>query len=66
MSENFNDLLFAFREHLKVKNYSEASIDSYSYNLQRFFLHLEEKQIADVRHVNRQLLKDYQLQITKR
>jgi integrase/recombinase XerD len=66
MSENFTELLFSFKEHLKVKNYSEASIDSYCYNLQRFFLHLQEKQITDIRHVNRQLLKDYQLDITKR
>jgi integrase/recombinase XerD len=66
MRENFADLLFAFKEHLKVQNYSRASIDSYCYNLQRFFLHLEGKQITDIRQVSRQILKDYQLDITKR
>lgn len=61
----FADLLFAFKEHLKVKNYSPATIRTYSDYLQRFFSFLREKEIADIRQVSRQLLKDYQLKLTE-
>jgi len=61
----FADLLFAFKEHLRVKNYSPATIRTYSDYLQRFFSFLGRKEITDIRQVSRQLLKDYQLKLTE-
>jgi integrase/recombinase XerD len=66
MSDDFNDLLFGFREHLKVKNYSPMSISAYSGHLKRLFDYLDEKEITDIKRVTRDLLKDYQLKLTER
>jgi integrase/recombinase XerD len=65
MSDNFNYLLFSFREHLKVKNYSPMSIASYSGHLKGLFDYLREKEITDIKRVTRDILKDYQLKITE-
>jgi len=65
MSDEFNDLLFGFREHLKVKSYSPMSIASYSGHLKGLFDYLREKEIADIKRVTRDNLKDYQLKITE-
>jgi site-specific recombinase XerD len=65
MTNSFNDLLFGFREHLKVKNYSPMSIASYSGHLQGFFEYLREKEITDIKRVTRDILKDYQMKITE-
>jgi site-specific recombinase XerD len=61
---DFNKLLFSFKEHLKVKNYSPRSIEAYSYHLLGFFAHLESIGITDVKRVTRDVLQDYQLKIT--
>lgn len=66
MSDHFNDLLFGFREHLKVKNYSPMSITAYSGHLKGLFDYLQEKEITDIKRVTRDILKDYQLKITER
>jgi integrase/recombinase XerD len=66
MTNLFNDLLFGFREHLKVKSYSPMSIASYSGHLKGFFDYLREKGITDIKRVTRDNLKDYQLKITER
>jgi integrase/recombinase XerD len=66
MSDEFNDLLFGFREHLKVKNYSPMSIASYSGHLLGLFDYLQENEIIDIKRVSRDILKDYQLKITER
>jgi integrase/recombinase XerD len=65
MTNLFNDLLFGFREHLKVKNYSPVSISAYSDHLRGLFDYLKEKEIADIKRVTRDTLKDYQLKITE-
>lgn len=65
MTDPFTDLLFGFREHLRVKHYSPMSIKSYSQHLQGLFGYLEAQGIADIRQVTRAMLKDYQLQITE-
>jgi integrase/recombinase XerD len=61
----FNDLLFGFREHLKVKNYSPMSISAYSGHLKGLFDYLRENGITDIKRVTRDILKDYQLKITE-
>ena len=63
MSDDFNDLLFAFREHLRVKNYSPATISSYRDHLQGFFNYLREKEVTDLRRVTRDFLEGYQVKL---
>jgi integrase/recombinase XerD len=63
MSDDFNDLLFAFREHLRVKNYSPASISSYRDHLEGFCTYLRENDVGDLRRVTRDFLEGYQLKI---
>ena len=66
MTDNFNELLFGFKEHLKVKNYSKASIGHYTQtHLQGFFEYLRANNITDIRGVTRDILKAYQLKITE-
>jgi integrase/recombinase XerD len=65
MSNEFNDLLFGFREHLKVKNYSPMSIAAYSGHLKGLFEYLQEEETTDIKRVTRDTLKDYQLKITE-
>lgn len=62
---DFSDLLFAFKEHLKVKNYAKASITLYSQELENLFAYLREREITDLRQVSRHTLKDYQLKLTQ-
>lgn len=65
MTGGFNDLLFTFREHLKVRNYSVRTITAYSQQLQSLFDYLSGVPIADIRRVTRDMLKAYQLKITE-
>jgi len=62
----FDDLLFAFREHLRIKNYSPASIQSYSEHLHGFFAYLEEIGVRDVKRVTRDHLQAYRVRIGER
>lgn len=57
----FDDHLFGFREHLKVKSYSPASIKAYGSHLVMFLAYLGEKGVTDLRRVTRDVLRDYQL-----
>ena len=66
MSDAFNDLVFGFREHLKVKNYSLETISAYSDHLRGLFDYLRERGITDLKRVTRDLLRDYQVKITDR
>lgn len=65
ISSNYNELLSRFKEHLKVKNYSTASITAYSQHLHGFFEYVDKHNITDIRRINRNTLKDYQLNITE-
>lgn len=66
MTDNFNELLFGFKEHLKIKNYSKASISHYTEsNLQSFFEYLKESGITDIKRVTRDILNAYQLMLTE-
>lgn len=65
MSANLNKLFFEFKEHIKVKNYSPATVQSYSRNLQRFIDYLGEINTTDLKRVTRDILTDYQVNITE-
>jgi len=65
MSADFNDLLFSYTEHLKVKNYSLQTIEAYSSHLPAFFDQLKQKNITDIKRVTRDVLKDYQLKLAE-
>ncbi len=60
-----NDHLSGFIEHMKVKNYSPASIAVYTEHLPGLFAHLKEQGIADVKRVSRDHLQAYQVTITE-
>ena len=59
----FDDLLFAFREHLRVKSYSPASIATYTDYLRGFFAYLAEIAVGDIKRVTRDHLQAYRLQL---
>lgn len=60
MSDNLNHLLFAFNEHMKVKNYAKATVAEYSRELQKFIDHLRETGITDIKHVTKDVLMSFQ------
>ena len=64
MNPAFDDLLFSFTEHLKVKNYSPQTVLGYIGHLRYFLKHLAAIEVTDVRGVTRDLLRDYQAKIT--
>jgi len=61
----FDDLLFAFREHLRVKSYSPASIATYTDYLRGFFAYLGEIGVGDVKRVTRDHLQAYRLRLAE-
>jgi integrase/recombinase XerD len=63
---DFNELLFSFKEHLKIKNFSPATIAAYSgRHLLGFFDHLKDNGITDIKRVTKDIVKAYQLKITE-
>lgn len=62
---DFTDHLSGFTEHMKVKNYSPASIAVYSEHLPGLFAHLAEQGITEIKRVTRDHLQGYQLMITE-
>jgi len=63
---NFADLLSAYSEHLKIRNYAPSSIGHYTQHLHGFFAWLTENTIRDVKKITRGLLTDWQATITAR
>jgi integrase/recombinase XerD len=63
MSNNLNDLLFAFMEHMKVRNYAKASLTGYSRCLGQFLAYLRENDISDLKRVTRDTLTAYQVKL---
>jgi len=61
----FDDLLFAFREHLRVKSYSPASIATYTDYLRGFFAYLVEIGVKDAKRVTRDHLEVYRLRLAE-
>lgn len=61
----FDDLLFAFREHLRVKSYSPASIATYTDYLRGFFAYLEEIGVKAAKRVTRDHLEAYRLRLVE-
>jgi integrase/recombinase XerD len=60
-----NELLGSFTEHMKVKNYSPATMESYGHGLKAFLAHLESLGISDIKSVSRNILDDYQLKLAE-
>ncbi|MFQ5901636.1 MAG: tyrosine-type recombinase/integrase [Thermodesulfobacteriota bacterium] len=63
MSDNFNNLLFTFREYLKVKRYSLATIHTYTRELRALFRYFKGIGIKEIKRVTRDILKNYQVSI---
>jgi integrase/recombinase XerD len=63
MTDNLNDLLFAFIEHMKVRNYAKATLSGYSRYLKQFLDHLRANDITDLKKVNRDTLTAYQIKL---
>lgn len=61
----FDDLLFGFREHLRVTGYSPASIATYTEYLRGFFAYLEKTAVRDVKRVTRDQLQAYRLRLAE-
>lgn len=63
--DNINDHMFGFKEHMKVKNYSPATVKSYSQQLQGFLDYLKDIHSTDLKRVTGDTLKGYQLKLAK-
>jgi integrase/recombinase XerD len=63
MSDNLNELLFAFMEHMKVRNYAKATLTGYSRYLRQFLDYLRANDITDLKRVNRDTLTAYQVKL---
>lgn len=61
----FDQDFFGFREHMKVKAYSPATLKSYGEHLKVFFAYLEEIGVKDVARVTRDVLDAYRLRIAE-
>jgi integrase/recombinase XerD len=57
------DILSAFTDQLKVKNYSAKSIAAYSGHLAGFFAYLKSQGIGDIRQVNKGAITAYLLSL---
>lgn len=65
MTDNFSEHLNSFKDHLRVKNYSPATIAAYTEHLPGFFGYLTENKIHDIKRVTKDILKTYQLKLTE-
>jgi len=63
MPDNLNDLLFAFLEHMKVRNYAKATLTGYTRCLSQFLAYLRANDITDLKRVNRDTLTAYQVKL---
>lgn len=61
MSDNLNELLFAFGEHMKVRNYAAATMKGYSRELRKFLAHLRASGITDIKAVSKDMLTAFQV-----
>jgi integrase/recombinase XerD len=57
---SFDDLLFAFTEHLTVKGYAEESIRHYCQHVKLFFVYLADIGVTDPKRVTRDVLTTWQ------
>lgn len=63
MSDNLNDLLFAYMEHMKVRNYAKATMNGYSRYLREFLEWLREQEITDLKRVTKDMLTAYHVKL---
>ncbi len=59
----FNEILFSFNEHMKVKNYAPPTMECYGRGVRFFLDHLTSLGISDVKRVTRDVLHDYQAKV---
>jgi integrase/recombinase XerD len=59
MTDNLNELFFAFMEQMKVRRYAKATLTEYSRYVRRFLDYLRQNEIADLRGVTREILTAY-------
>ena len=64
MNDNLNELLFAFIEHMKMKNYSPATQDSYIRSIRSFLDYLRDQGATDVKRVTRDMLTAWQASLS--
>jgi integrase/recombinase XerD len=62
---DFKKLLASYIEHMQVKNYSPATIDSYRKQVSMFLAHLEHAGVRDIKQVTRNSIADYQQKLTE-
>ncbi|MDD2710730.1 MAG: tyrosine-type recombinase/integrase [Verrucomicrobiae bacterium] len=62
---SFETCLQSFLEHLKVRNYSAATLDAYGYALRHFFAFATRNRVGNLRGVSLEKLRDYQLELHK-
>jgi integrase/recombinase XerD len=63
MSDNLNELLFAFNEHMKVRNYAQATMTGYNRELRKFLEHLRAAGITDIKAVSKDMLTTFQVSL---
>jgi integrase/recombinase XerD len=61
--DNFNDHLTGFIKYMKVKNYSRATVATYSDAFPGFFAYLNGQGVTEVKRVTRDHLRGYQLML---
>jgi site-specific recombinase XerD len=59
MADNLNELLFAFMEHMKVRNYAKATMTAYSRYLRTFLDYLRKNNITDLKQVTRDIISTF-------
>jgi integrase/recombinase XerD len=59
-----NNIVVAFKTHLEVGGYAASTINIYCQYLSYFLKYLEELKIADLKQVNNQTVKNYQLLVS--
>lgn len=62
---SFEDVLAAYLQELRVRNYGESSRDQASHVLPRFFAFLEERRVGDIRSVTEEHVVAWARHLTK-
>jgi integrase/recombinase XerD len=58
---NFELLLNRFREQMKLKGFTQRTIEAYTQEIHLFYRYLEEKtNISDIKEIDREAVNDYQ------
>lgn len=58
-----DSLLLKFTEHLKVKGFSERTVESYTQNVRLFLEFLDELNVTNIAEADRRVIQDYQARV---